>query len=350
MAWGAADALGERLISGVAVGSDPAEPPARIAWHTGSHPIPDGRSEAAGRAIMAYLESTDAEFVLFLVSGGGSALAEVPPAGIGIDQLAAIQLALLHSGTPIDRLNLARRSLSGLKDGRLLDHVTVPHLTLLVSDVGDAGPEVIASGPTLAAPSSPEAVSEILRHAGVNVDDPIRAHLETLGPVRPNDDWEVVADGWSAARAAAEVTAKTGEHVDMARRHFSGEARRVAPSFVRGAGTGFTIAPGEATVTVTGGGRGGRNSEAALAVAVDIDGEDGVVFAALSTDGVDGASDATGAIVDGGSAQRIRGAGLSPEAALMNNDSHPALDSSGDLVRTGPTGTNVADLWFVWRS
>ena len=222
-----------------------------------------------------------------------------------------------------------------LKNGHLLDHVRVPHLSLLISDVGDAGPEVIASGPTLGVPISAPVVHAVLDRAGLQLSEALTAHLDTLESVQPNEAFEVVADGTS---------------VEMAPRHFSGEARRIAGALVRGAGSGFTVAPGEATVTVTGAGRGGRNTEAALAVAIQIDGHHDVVFAALSTDGVDGSSDAAGAIVDGGSAQRMRDASLSPEAALMNNDSHHALLASGDLVHTGPTGTNVADLWMVWRS
>ena len=350
MAWGAHDALGTRLTSGVAVGQVPADPPQSIMWHTGSHPLPDHNSEAAGRAIVDYLESTDVEFVLFLISGGGSAIVEIPPEGVDIDELASIQRALLHSSTPIEELNLVRRSLSLLKNGHLLDHVRVPHVSLLISDVGAAGPEVIASGPTLGVPISAPAVRAVLEGAGVQLSEALTAHLATIAFAEPNEAFEIVADGWSAVRAAADVLRETGEDITIAPRQFAGEARRVASALVRGAGSGFTLAPGEATVTVTGGGRGGRNTEAALAVAIQFDGSDDVVFASLSTDGVDGASDAAGAIVDGGSAQRMRDASLSPEAALMNNDSHHALLASGDLVHTGPTGTNVADLWMVWRS
>jgi glycerate-2-kinase len=349
MVWGAHDALGESMVSGIAIGPEPAEPPSRIAWHTGSHPVPDERSEAAGRAVIEYLESADVGFVLFLISGGGSALAEVPPPGASIGELADIQRRLMGSGTPIEQLNLARRSLSLLKNGRLLDHTSAPHLTLVVSDVGGAGPEVIASGPTMGTPTSAAAVEAILQHAGLTIGAALQAHLDALGNVRSNDEWDVIADGWSAARAAAEVLGATGLAVSTPNRPFSGEARRVSAAIVRGATSGFTVAPGEATVTVIGDGVGGRNTEAAITVAIDIEGEDGVVFAALTTDGIDGPTDAAGAIVDGGSAERIRSAGLSPEAALMNNDSYPALDAAGDLVRTGPTGTNVADLWFVWR-
>lgn len=349
MAWGAYDTLGTRLASGIAVGPEPATPPEPVTWHTGSHPLPDERSEAAGRAIVEYLDTADVDFVLFLISGGGSAIADVPPDGVGINELASIQERLLGSGTPIERLNLVRRSLSKLKNGQLLGHVRVPHLSVLISDVGDAGPEVIASGPTLGIPISAFAVRAVLDRAGVQVSEALEAHLSTLGSVERNTAFSVVADGWSAARAAAAFLRETGEEVVVAPRQFSGEARRVAGALVRGAGSGFTVAPGEATVTVTGGGRGGRNTEAALAVSIRIDGSDDLVFAALTTDGVDGSSDAAGAIVDGGSAQRMRNASVSPEAALMNNDSHHALAASGDLVHTGPTGTNVADLWMVWR-
>ncbi len=350
MAWGAHDVLGEDLVSGVAIGPESAVPPPHLVWHTGSHPLPDERSERAGRAVIEYLSSDDVGFVLFLISGGGSALAEVPPPGVSIGELADIQRRLMDAGTPIEQLNLARRTLSLIKNGRLVDHTNVPHLTLVVSDVGDAGPEVVASGPTIGTPTGAAAVEGVLEQAGIAIGASLRAHLDTLGAVESNDAWEVVADGWSAARAASQVLEDTGLPVARPTRPFSGEARRVSAAMVRGASGGFTVAPGEATVTVTGDGVGGRNTEAALTVAIDIDGEDDVVFAALTTDGVDGPTDAAGAIVDGGSAERIRTTGLSPIAALMDNDSYPALEASGDLVRTGPTGTNVADLWFVWRS
>lgn len=348
MTWGVHDALGDRLVSGVAVGPVDAEPPAAVAWHTGRHPIPDHRSEAAGRAIVTYLESADVDFVLFLISGGGSALAEIPPAGVTIDELGSIQRRLMDASVPIEQLNLVRRSVSLLKNGRLLDHLSVPHETLLISDVGDEGPEVIASGPTLPEPIDPTLVRAVLERAGIEVSDPIAAHLSTLGTTTQNDAWTVIADGWSAAETAAGVLRTSGLNVSIPRRSFSGEARRVAPAMVRGAESGFTVAPGESTVTITGDGVGGRNTEAALAVAIQIDGRDDVVFASLTTDGVDGATDTAGAIVDGGTAARILAAGISPEASLMNNDSQLPLDAAGDLVRTGPTGTNVADLWFVW--
>ncbi|HEY5651305.1 MAG TPA: DUF4147 domain-containing protein [Acidimicrobiia bacterium] len=349
MAWGAYDALGRRIISGIAIGPGSAEPPPGFVWHTGTHPLPDELSEAAGRAAVEFLDSTDVQFVLFLISGGGSALAEVPPSGLTIDELADIHRKLMDSGTPIEQLNLARRSLSLLKNGRLVGHTSVPHLTLVISDVGDAGPEVVASGPTIGTPTSARAVEPILQGAGITIDGWLQEHLAALGDVRSNDAWAVVADGWSAARAAAETLSVTGVPVSIPKRSFSGEARRVSTALVRGATTGFTVAPGEATVTVMGNGVGGRNTEAALTVAIDIEGDDDVVFGALTTDGIDGPTDAAGAIVDGGSAARIRSTGLSPEAALMNNDSFPVLAASGDLVRIGPTGTNVADLWFVWR-
>ena len=198
-------------------------------------------------------------------------------------------------------------------------------------------------------PAPAEAVRATLDRAGMTLSDALATHLDTPGPTEPNEAFEVVADGWSATEAAVDVLKRTDANITVAPRQFFGEARRVAGAMVRGADPGFTVAPGEATVTVTGGGRGGRNTEAALAVAIRIDGSDDVVFAALSTDGIDGSSDAAGAIVDGGSAQRMRDASVSPEAALMNNDSHHALAASGDLVHTGPTGTNVADIWMVWR-
>ena len=350
MTWGAHDALSSALQSGVAVGAAPADVPTGVDWYTGDHPIPGAGSLAAGNAIFRYLEETDVDFVVFLISGGGSALVEVPPPGFSINQIAAIQAQALASDIPIDQLNLVRRSMSLVKNGGLLRATRSPSATWLISDVGDDDASVIASGPTIGAPHNPAAAVNILRTAGIALDPALEGWMHTPPSAGGETRWTVLADGWTAAKAAADRLAHFGEPVTMPRRPFRGEARRVGPAMVARASTGFTVAPGETTVAVTGEGLGGRNTEAALAAALAIEGSDDLVFGAFATDGVDGPTEAAGAIIDGTSSTRIRQAGIDPISALDRNDSFTALQSSGDVVVTGSTGTNVADLWMVWSA
>lgn len=347
MTWGAQDALGDALVSGVAVGSSPEPVPEQIAWFTGDHPIPADRSLTAGRAVLRYLDSTDVEFVIFLISGGGSALVEVPPPGVSIEQLGFIQQRALERNVPIEKLNLIRRSTSMVKNGGLLRATRSPSATFLISDVGDRDPDVIASGPTIASPLAPGTVAAVMESAGITIDSTLDEWIRRPQPVMDSPT-TVLADGWTAARAAIDSLTDSGLPVSMPRRPFRGEARRVGPAMVLRAETGFTVAPGETTVSVTGEGTGGRNTEAALAVALAIDGHSDQVFGAFATDGVDGPTLSAGAIVDGDSVERVRRAGIDPVGALEANDSYTALSASGDLVVTGPTGTNVADLWMVW--
>lgn len=348
MTWGAHDALSGSLVSGVAVGASDMDVPNGIDWHTGNHPIPGDRSVAAGMAVLNYLDTADVDFIVFLISGGGSALIEVPPPGFSIEQIAAIQSEALASDIPIDQLNLVRRSMSMVKNGGLLRATRSPSATFLISDVGDGDASVVASGPTIASSHDPASAVRILTSAGIALDADLEAWMRTPQPVTKETRWAMLADGWTAARAAADNLAALGEPVTMPRRPFRGEARRVGPAMVGQAQTGFTVAPGETTVTVTGGGLGGRNTEAALATALVIEGRDDLVFGAFATDGVDGPTEAAGAIVDGGTTARIRAAELDPVLALDRNDSYSALEAAGDVVVTGPTGTNVADLWIAW--
>lgn len=311
----------------------------------GEHPFPGPGSLAAGRAALDMVRRCEAEELLVLVSGGGSSVAEVPPPGVTISELSDLIRRLMDSGVPIAELNLVRRSLSQIKNGRLLAAAGVPVTSLIISDVIDEPASTVASGPTLSEDLDPAEVEDIVEGAGASLSPAMRNWLHTPADTAPPDHrWSVVASGKMAAAAVA-------DHLDAEapRSGFQGLAAPTARAFVSGAPSGFGVGYGETTVEVTGSGRGGRNTEAALAAALDIDGRDGIAFAAFATDGVDGSSGAAGAIVDGGSAERVRRAGIDPEQALADNDSATALDASGDLVVTGPTGTNVADLWVSWR-
>lgn len=341
---GARRSLGGRVGSVVSV-SDQPDPDRSPSHHVGEHPFPGAGSLAAGRAALDLARSSTADRLLVLISGGGSSIAVVPPPGVTVVELAQLIQRLMDSAVPIRELNLVRRSLSQLKNGRLLASARVPVTSLIISDVIDEPPSTVASGPTLFEEVDPVEVEAIVESAGVSMTPAMQNWIRRpADPVAVDHSWSVIASGRTAATAMAEALDTMAPESG-----FQGRAAETARRFVTGSPAGFTVGYGETTVEVTGGGKGGRNTEAALAAALELDGRDDVVFGAFATDGVDGSSGAAGAIVDGGTAERIRRGGLDPADALEANDSATALEMSGDLVVTGPTGTNVADLWVSWR-
>lgn len=355
MARAAHRALGSSITEAVIVSDHSEELPEGFQLILGSHPIPDERSVIGGTALIGAAQRAQPEGTLVvLVSGGGSALAEVPAGDLTIADIAATNTALILASVPIGEVNTVRRHLSLLKDGGLRRVSSAPTLTLCVSDVAGGPPSAIASGPTLPDGSTPaDALAVLDRHdllESVPVDV---VRLLESAPDRGRDGQphhvEVVADGGVAADAAAAACASQGLDAVVVIRTLSGDASSEASKLMGGAQPGIvSIAAGETTVAVGGSGSGGRNQHAALTVALAVEGT-AAVFAALGTDGRDGPTDATGAIVDGGTAGRIREAGIDPAEALRSFDSHPALDAAGDLIRTGRTGTNVGDLWLAWQ-
>ncbi|HKY49276.1 MAG TPA: DUF4147 domain-containing protein, partial [Acidimicrobiia bacterium] len=289
-----------------------------------------------------------------LISGGASALAEVPVNGVTLADLAATYMLLLRAGLPIQDMNTVRRHLSALKNGGLLAATCVPTVTLLVADVVGADSTAIGSGPTLRDSSAPADALAIAAKAGVLELLPAGALAALRTPVAPpgiapSHRWEIVTDGTGAVQAAAEFLRDIGFDIDVDPRPLIGDAAEQAIRMVlETAPAIITLRHGETVVSVRGDSPGGRNQHAALAAALALDGQV-AVFGALSTDGRDGSTEAAGAIIDGGTRQRISAAGLGPEEALAECRSHNALRSSGDLVVTGPTGTNVADIWMAWR-
>lgn len=341
MTRGAVDAAGDLFRSGIVVSDHGEQVPERCSLLLGSHPSPDGRSLTAGRALIEFARQVPSDGTLVvLVSGGGSALAEVPVPGLGIDGFAELSDELMRAGAPIEELNLVRRHLSQLKNGGLAGVTPARRLiTLLISDVIDAPASTVASGPTLPDHTGVGDAAEVVRRR-------LDRDFPDPGPFghrdHPNHEWEVIADCAVAARAAA---ASIGGVVWT--ETLRGESRHQAAEMVAACRQGeVLVAAGETTVTMSGSGHGGRNQEAALAAAIALQGSTGG-FAALGTDGIDGPTDAAGAIVDGGTIGRMRAAGIDPDVHLANNDAYPALEASGDLVITGPSGTNVGDLWFA---
>lgn len=272
-------------------------------------------------------------------------MAEVPKRPLDITQLTDLTNRLLQAGTPIDEFNVVRRHLSDFKNGGLSGRSKVPVTTLVISDVIDGPPSMVASGPTLRdASDALTALAIIERRLGRPVPPQIHTALATPVAHRDNETVVVVADRHTAFAVVAHQLATAGFQPAQPAR-LEGDAATMAHTLT--AQEGLTIGTGETTVVVTGDGTGGRNQHGALAAAITIEGTD-TVFASFGTDGVDGPTDAAGAVVDGGTAGAIRAAGIDPVAALENCDSHPALEAVGALIRTGPTGTNVADVWVCY--
>lgn len=332
MCRGAAVALGS--IDGLCVSDHEEEVPAGVHLVVGDHPVPGERSLAAGRLALEVAPHAD----LALISGGGSSLCEVPREGLDLDYLSMVHRRLVESGVPISELNHVRAALSQVKCGGL-----GPLPTYVLSDVAGSGPELVASGPTIPTHLDPEEVLGILERNHIPVAAPLPGLLAEA-PARPvPPSISVIGDGRTAAdgiAVAASATADTRVLPDW----LGGHVEEAVETFVVGAATGVTVAAGEATMGRRGEGRGGRTTHAALVAAALIHGSD-AVFAALATDGVDGTSGAAGAIVDGESLDR----GGDPAAALARLDSAAYLHRSGDLIPGGPTGTNVADVWIIWR-
>jgi glycerate 2-kinase len=355
MAHGAIETLRDRVVGGVVVSPEPpsGQSSPRLRHLQGGHPIPTEASLQAGQAVMA--EAAGAEgTLLVLISGGASALAEVPVDGVTLTDLATTYPVLLRAGLPIEKINTVRRHLSALKNGGLLAATRATTVTLLIADVVEADATAIGSGPTLADSSTPGDALAISAQAGIvellppAVLEALRAPAHT--PMSsPAHRWAIVTDGAAAVRAAADYLRLSGFNTQVDPNPLTGNAaeqgRRMAsealPSTV-------VVRHGETVVTVRGDSPGGRNQHAALAAALALDGQV-AVFASLSSDGRDGLTEAAGAIVDGETCQRMRAGGLDPEEMLAGCRSHDALAASGDLVVTGPTGTNVADIWMAWR-
>ena len=340
---------------------------------TGSHPLPNESSvDSATRALrLAGDSESRQECLVVLLSGGASAMLAAPADGVSLDDKIAVTRLMLRSGLPIADMNAVRKHLSAIKGGRLAA-AAGRSVTFAISDVHapiEDDPAVIGSGPTIGDPSTFADAALALRRAHVwdtapasvrrRLDAGTRGeHQETIKPedARLAESEFVLAGSRRDAMAGAEVEARSrGYHAVVLDRPTLGEARDVAADFVRDAEALVratprpvcVIASGETTVTVTGTGAGGRNQEFALAAAPALDRLGACVFAGVGTDGIDGPTDAAGAVVDASTMTRARDRGLDAAAALRNNDAYSFFRSLGDLIRTGPTGTNVGDLQIL---
>jgi glycerate-2-kinase len=339
--------------------------PEPIVSLAGDHPLPGPASLAAGAALVsaAKLAATH-DVVLCLISGGASALAVSPIAGIRIDDLHAVTDALLRAGAPIDDTNAVRKHLDALRGGRLATLLAPARvLGLVVSDVPGDRLEVIASGPLVADPTTWDDVQAVLERHGIWESAPsaVRAAVQARrsetpkpGDARLADiDLEIVAAASTALAAAADTARGLGYAVDVDHRHVSGEARAFGAGLAQRIVSSTelpraVLRAGETTVTVRGSGRGGRNQEVALGAVEGLTGSASLV-AAIGTDGIDGPTDAAGALATGSTLERSRVAHLDLQSALERNDAYGFFDGLSDLIRSGPTGTNVMDLYLALR-
>lgn len=324
---------------------------------TAGHPVPDADGLAAGEAVEALLaQVAPGETVVALISGGGSALLPAPAAGITLEDKAAVNRLMLGAGLDITAMNIVRQALSRLKGGGMLRAAPQARfVSYILSDVIGDDLRVVASGPTLAPIADRAAAAGVLREAGMwdGLPDAVAAHLsapETAAPPLPSTEAFLIGsnrmslDAMLQAEPAAMVVTDelTGPVGDAAQRVLAA-ARQCPPG-------GVLLFGGETTVRVKGDGTGGRNQELALRLALlahDLPFD--WAFLSGGTDGRDGPTDAAGGLVDRGSWRRMRAGGVDAFQALARSDSHAALAASGDLLVTGETGTNVADLQVFIR-
>jgi glycerate 2-kinase len=337
----------------------------RIEVIEASHPTPDGAGEAAARRMMdlvAGLGSDD--LVLCLISGGGSALASLPPPGLSLADNVSINKALLRSGASIAEMNAVRKHLSLDKGGRLaVAAAPAQVVSLIISDVPGDDLSVIASGPTVADPTTREQVEDILRRYRIGAPPAVadflsRPEAETPKPGHPafcRVTNRLIATPQMSLEAAAQIARDHGVEPILLGDAIEGEAREAAKVFAGIAKSArrygaparapcVLLSGGETTVTVRDGGRGGRNAEFQLGLAIALDGAPGIWALAADTDGIDGSEDNAGAFVGPDTLLRARALDRSAQAYLDANDTYSFFEKLGDLVVTGPTLTNVNDF------
>lgn len=346
-----------------------------VEFLSGAHPIPDGDSVAAAERAVEFVSSLGADDLLLVaISGGTSSLLTLPANGVDIGAISATTDVLLRAGAAIDELNVVRKHLSRVKGGQLAQ-LAAPAtvVSLILSDVVGNSPSAIGSGPTAADDSTFQHAHDVLVKYEVasRVPAQVLAHLEagirgerpeTLAPGDPllaRVQNVIVGSNESATQAAVEAARGLGVHAELRDGRFTGAARAVGERIATevkqaldsrspSAGAACWVYGGESTVVVRGGGKGGRNQELALAAAIALHGVKGVTLVAFATDGIDGPTDAAGAIASGETLSSAERLGLDPQSFLDDNDAYPFFDALGDLLRTGPTGTNVADLVLVF--
>ena len=345
----------------------PVEPCQRITVLQSAHPVPDEAGLRASDALLKKVEGLgEDDLVVALISGGGSALLPAPPNGLTLADEIAVNKALLASGAPISAMNTVRKHVSRIKGGRLAAACAPARVvSLIVSDVPGDNPSFVASGPTVPSKSSPQDAMAIVVEYGMQLPPAVMGHLKTEAAEAPDpadpafarNQVHVIASARVSLEAAACKAeelgvpavilsdAIEGEARDIGRIHaaIAREVRERNRPFVRPV---VILSGGETTVTISNDryGKGGRNSELLLSLALDIDGTTGIHALAADTDGIDGSENNAGAFADGTTAARIRSAGGDPRASLAGHDAWSAFSLVDSLFVPGPTGTNVNDF------
>lgn len=377
MAEALEEILGDRIEDGVVAiprGTSSLYRAERISLHEASHPIPDEDSvKAARRIIDLASQAGEDDLIICLISGGGSSLMAMPRQGVSLGDKQKITGMLLRSGANINEVNAIRKHISEFKGGMLARKAYPATLvSLVLSDVVGDSLDVIASGPTAPDSSTFKDAVNILRRYNLWGETPASVREVLLNGVKglipetpkPGDMVFrkvyniVIGSNRLACLAAVQELQRQGVNTLFLTSFIEGEARDVGlvlAALAREVSTSGNpipkpaaiVAGGETTVTVTGSGVGGRNQEIALSASTRIEGMDGVAIASISTDGIDGLTNAAGAIADGGTVTRARELNLNALEYLRNNDSYTFFSKIGDLILTGPTGTNVNDLSII---
>jgi glycerate 2-kinase len=355
---------GERFEGIVASSVEPASQIRGFRYFLGGHPVPNQESIRAAEAMLKSLDSQDASsLVIFLLSGGGSSIADKPiDDEISLEDLIATYRALVHSGASIAEINAIRKHLSAIKGGRLARAAhPAQQVSILVSDVPDNTPDALASGPTMPDSTSVEDCDRIAAKHGllpqfsVSVRELFQRHAleetpKSDDPVFHRSRWWTVLSNAALIGAARTEAERQGFKVEVDNSCDDWDYRRAADYLLsrvrelrKHSERVCLISGGEVTVRVSNGGIGGRNQQFALACAQKIAGESITVLSA-GTDGIDGNSSAAGALTDGTTLDRAQARSLSAEAHLANFDAYPFFDALGDAVVTGPTGNNLRDL------
>jgi hydroxypyruvate reductase len=342
-------------------------PTSRIEVVEAAHPVPDESGQRAARRILEKAQGLSPDdLVLCLISGGASALMAVPGGDLTLADKQAVNKGLLRSGANIAEMNCVRKHLSGIKGGRLAAAAHPARVvTLLISDVPGDDPSVIGSGPTVADPTSTADARAVFAKYKMPLPETVRRHLdspaaETPKPGDPRlagNGVEMLGTPQASLDAAAAVARAAGyepvilgdlegEARDVALVH-AGIARQVARHGQPAPAPVALISGGETTVTVRGGGRGGRNAEFLLALAVALDGHPGIHALAGDTDGIDGTEDNAGAVLAPDSIARAAARGIDAKARLADNDGYGFFSGLDDLIVTGPTRTNVNDFRVI---
>jgi glycerate-2-kinase len=338
-----------------------------IKLHGSTHPLPSASGQEGVLEMLELVGKPDTEtLVICLISGGGSSLLPLPGEGVALSEKIEVTRRLLLAGAPIQELNIVRKHLSAIKGGRLAQRLYPSRiLSLVISDVVGNRLDSIASGPLYPDPSTFQDAERVLKKYDVwkalpaGAGEMLRGGLRGTNPETPKPGSKyfekisnvIIGGNEDACNAAVRQLKQAKSRPTLLTTGYEGEARfagvfmgSVVQYGASRARPRAYVAGGETTVSVRGDGRGGRNQEFALGAAMKINGNPGISLVSLGTDGIDGSTDAAGAMVDGSTLARAAGLGLHPEGTLQRNNSYEFFRRLGDTVMTGPTGTNVNDI------